>query len=148
MKKSEISIVDSSIDKSVQIIEPVNIYGATIKKGCFIGPFVEIQHSVIIDEKSRISSHCFLCSGVNIGKEVFIAHGVMFTNDLFKSNHYKSWDLCETYIEDNVRIGSGAVILPVRIGKGSIIGAGAVVTKDVEPGSIMVGNPARKINKL
>ena len=95
-----------------------------------------------------ISSHCFLCSGVNIGKEVFIAHGVMFTNDLFKSNHYKSWDLCETYIEDNVRIGSGAVILPVRIGKGSIIGAGAVVTKDVEPGSIMVGNPARKINKL
>jgi len=147
MKIDKISIVNSKIDPTTQIIEPVNIYGATIKKDCFIGPFVEIQDKVIIDEKSRISSHCFLCSGVHIGKEVFIAHGVMFTNDLFKSNHYKTWIQYETHIEDNVRIGSGAVILPVRIGKGSVIGAGAVVTKDVDPGSIMVGNPARNINK-
>lgn len=145
MKINKISIVDSKIDSTVQIIEPVNIYGAIIKKDCFIGPFVEIQDSVTIDERSRISSHCFLCSGVHIGKEVFIAHGVMFTNDLFKSDHYKKWIQYETYIEDNVRIGSGAVILPVRIGKGSIIGAGAVVVKDVDPGSIMVGNPARNI---
>ena len=65
----------------------------------------------------------------------------------FKSDHYKKWIQYETYIEDNVRIGSGAVILPVRIGKGSIIGAGAVVIKDVDPGSIMVGNPARNIKK-
>lgn len=148
MKIDKISIVNSKIDPTTQIIEPVNIYGAIIKKDCFIGPFVEIQDKVVIDEKSRISSHCFLCSGVHIGKEVFVAHGVMFTNDLFKSNHYKTWIQYETHIEDNVRIGSGAVILPVRIGKGSVIGAGAVVTKDVEPGSIMVGNPAKNIKKI
>lgn len=145
MIRKNIGIVDSNIHESVEIIEPVNIYGAEIKANGFVGPFVEIQRNVSIDEDTRISSHTFICSGVHIGKEVFVAHGVMFTNDLFKSAHYKDWICYETYVEDNVRIGSGAVILPVRIGKGSIIGAGAVVTKDVEPGSIMVGNPARNI---
>ena len=147
MKTKKSKIIDSDIHSSVQIVEPVNIYGVKIGQDSFVGPFVEIQRDVIIGRNTRISSHTFVCSGVNIGDEVFIAHGVMFTNDLFKSDHYKTWELFTTEVGNNVRIGSNATILPVRIGEGAIIGAGAVVTKDVEPYAVVVGNPARAIKK-
>ena len=147
MKTRKSKIIDSDIQSSVQIVEPVNIYGVKIGQDSFVGPFVEIQRDVIIGRNTRISSHTFVCSGVNIGDEVFIAHGVMFTNDLFKSDHYKTWELFTTEVGNNVRIGSNATILPVRIGEGAIIGAGAVVTKDVEPYAVVDGNPAKAIKK-
>lgn len=147
MKITSVGIIESQIHDSVEIVEPVNLYGVSIGEGSFIGPFVEIQEGVKIGRFSRISSHTFICSGVEIGDEVFIAHGVMFTNDLFKTEHYTEWEMCKTRIGDNVRIGSNATILPVNIGRGAIIGAGAVVTKDVEPNSIVVGNPARVLSE-
>jgi len=123
----------------------VNLYGCTLGANVFVGPFVEIQKGVRIGNSSRISSHTFLCEGVVVGKKVFIAHGVMFINDKFADAKGKKWKLRKTYIEDGVRIGSNATVLPVRIGKSSIIGAGAVVTKNVPPKSVVVGNPAKII---
>ena len=143
MKIKESSIVDSYIHESVEIINPTNIYGATIGMDSFISPFVEIQKGAVIGKNTRISSHTFICEGVCIGDECFIAHGVMFTNDLFESNHYKDWDLKKTNIGNNVRIGANATILPVNIADNAIIGAGAVVTRDVPENAIIVGNPGR-----
>jgi acetyltransferase-like isoleucine patch superfamily enzyme len=134
-----------SIGPGTRISNFVNLYGCTIGNDCMIGAFVEIQSNVIIGDRSRISSHSFVCSKVNIGHDCFIGHGVMFINDLFTNNQISrdSDDWKETYIEDNVLIGSNATILPVKIGKGAIIGAGAVVTKDVPAGTIVLGNPAK-----
>jgi len=145
MKTYQSEISGSKIHKSVVIGQPSNIYGVTIAENSFVGPFVEIQKGVVIGKNTRISSHTFICEGVTIGDNNFIAHGVMFTNDLFGSKEYTSWKLFKTKIGNNVRIGSNATILPVDIGDHSIIGAGAVVTKDVPPKAIVVGNPARII---
>ncbi|KKU10942.1 MAG: N-acetylglucosamine-1-phosphate uridylyltransferase/acetyltransferase, partial [Candidatus Woesebacteria bacterium GW2011_GWB1_45_5] len=92
----------------------VNLYGCTLGANVFVGPFVEIQKGVRIGNSSRISSHTFLCEGVVVGKKVFIAHGVMFINDKFADAKGKKWKLRKTYIEDGVRIGSNATVLPVR----------------------------------
>ena len=130
------------LGKGTKIIQPVNLYGCNIGDNSFIGPFVEIQERSIIGNNTRISSHSFICSGVIIGNNCFIGHGVMFTNDKFTENK----DECierETIIGDNVRIGSNATILPVKIGNNVIIGAGAVVTKDIPDNSIVKGNPAK-----
>lgn len=121
----------------------VNLYGCQIGNDCMIGSFVEIQNNVQIGNNVRISSHTFICSKVKIGNNIFIGHGVVFINDLLPPRTEKYWE--KTIIEDGVSIGSNATILPVRIGKNSIIGAGAVVTKDVPPDSIVVGNPAAVI---
>jgi acetyltransferase-like isoleucine patch superfamily enzyme len=142
-------VKDCQIGKNVKIIEPVNLYGCSIKDECFIGPFVEIQKNVRIGEKTRIQSHSFICDGVTIGNHCFIGHGTMFTNDLYiDSSDFESWIKKETYVEDDVRIGSNATILPVKIGRKSIIGAGAVVTKDIPPNCVVVGNPAKIIKYL
>ncbi len=133
--------------KNVKVIEPVNLYGCDIGDDVFIGPFVEIQSDVKIENKTRISSHSFICSGVTIGKNVFVAHGVMFVNDKFDSDTIQDWKMKTTLVGDNVRIGSNATIMPVTIGDNSIIGAGAVVTKDVPENSVVVGNPAKIIKK-
>lgn len=125
----------------------VNLYGCMIGDGVFIGPFVEIQKNVMIGKNSKISSHSFICEGVNIGEDVFIGHGVMFINDLFDSKNIKSWKMKETIVEDKARIGSNATILPVRLGKNSIIGAGSVVTRDVLKSTTVAGNPARVLKK-
>lgn len=142
MEKSNIedylTIADCEIGKRVKIMEPVNIYGCKIGDGSFIGPFVEIQKGVNIGENTRISSHTFICEGVTIGNGVFIAHGVMFVNDKFIDNN----KMRKIIIEDEVRIGSGAVILPVKIGKGAVIGAGSIVTKDIPENAVVSGNPA------
>ena len=121
-----------------------NIYGPNCVLGdhVFVGPFVEIQRDVKIGNHSRISSHSFICSHVTIGKRCFIGHGVMFVNDKFDAP-LSDWVPRSTHVGDNVRIGSNATILPVTIGRGAIIGAGAVVTKDVPEGAVVIGNPAR-----
>lgn len=142
---------DVKLGKNVKIPYPemVNLYGCDLGNKVFVGPFVEIQHGVKVGSGSRISSHSFICEGVTIGKKVFIAHGVMFINDKFSdSKNLKDWKMRKTVIEDNVRIGSNVTILPVKIGKGSIIGAGAVVVKNVPEKSIIVGNPGKVIRKI
>jgi len=103
---------------------------------------VEIQKDVNIDDDTRISSHTFICEGVDIGKDCFIAHGVMFVNDKYTEDK-KDWILRKTKIGNNVRIGSNATILPVTIGDNVVIGAGAVVTKDIPSNSVVKGNPAK-----
>ena len=135
-------IKDCKIDDNTKVMEFVNLYGCNIGKDCFVGPFVEIQKDVNIDDNTRISSHTFICEGVDIGKNCFVAHGVMFVNDKYTENR-KDWILRKTKIGNNVRIGSNATILPVTIGDNVVIGAGAVVTKDIPSNSVVKGNPAK-----
>ena len=138
---------DVKLGKDVKIMhrDLVNLYGCEIGDNTKIGPFVEIQKNAKIGKNTIISSHSFVCEKVNIGDNCFIAHGVVFINDLIKSGKvsHNPEDWGEVLIEDNVSIGSNATILPVRIGKNSVIGAGAVVTKDIPPNSVAVGNPCR-----
>ena len=140
---------DCQIGKNVKIIEPVNLYGCVIGNNCFIGPFVEIQRNVIIGDDTRVQSHCFICDGVTIGKHCFISHGTIFTNDLFiDSPNFESWIRRETEVGNDVRIGSNVTLLPITVGDNAIIGAGAVVTKDVPANRVVAGNPAKIIRKI
>lgn len=129
---------------NVTIIEPVNLYGSQIDDDAFIGPFVEIQKNVVIGKRTKVQSHTFICEFVTIGDDCFIGHGVMFANDLFKTGipnpDPQSWG--KTNIANNVTIGSNVTILPVRICSGAVIGAGAVVTKDISTPGTYLGNPA------
>jgi len=144
-------IKDVEFGTNVNIIEPVNIYGCKICDDVFIGPFVEIQKSVVIEEKTKVQSHTFICELVSIGKECFIGHGVMFINDLFDSGGPAMGDKSkwkETKIGNKVSIGSNSTILPVKICDEVIIGAGSVITKDILEKGIYVGNPAKLLRKL
>ena len=133
-----------------------NLYGCSIAAGSRIGPFVEIQRGVTIGERCKIQSHTFVCTGVEIGDEVFVGHGVVFIND--KRPHattaegalqsVEDWELVGTYVEHRASIGSGAVVLAgVRIGADATIGAGAVVTRDVPAGATVAGVPARALSQ-
>lgn len=134
------------MDSSVKYVEPVNLYGCTLKKNVFIGPFVEIQNNVEIGENTRIQSHSFVCSNVFIGKNCFIGHGVMFINDRFNNKIVNFEPPFEkTKIDDNVLIGSNSTILPVNICSNVVIGAGSVVVKNIDEPGTYIGNPARKI---
>ena len=143
IEKSQIR--DVKFGKDCRIIEPVNLYECNLGNNVFIGPFVEITKGVTIGDNTRISSHSFVCEKVEIGKNCFISHGVMFTNDLLRSgrlsNDPNNW--LPTKIGDNVSIGSNSIILPVKIASGCVIGAGSVVTKDLLVKGIYAGNPAK-----
>ena len=133
----------------------VNLFGCKIGNNCLIGAFVEIQEGVVVGDRTRVQSHTFICEGVSIGNDVFIGHGVMFTNDRRPkaSNADLSrvlktdWIMEKTIIHDWVSIGSGAVLLPgIEVGIGAVIGAGAVVTKSVPANATVIGNPARTLD--
>jgi acetyltransferase-like isoleucine patch superfamily enzyme len=140
-----VGIKDVFFGEGITVIEPANLYGCTIGDGAFIGPFVEIQRGATIGKGTRVQSHTFVCEGVSIGDECFIAHGVMFVNDLFKaggaSRDPADWK--KTTIGSRVAIGSGATILPVTICDDVVIGAGAVVTRNITKPGIYMGSPAR-----
>jgi acetyltransferase-like isoleucine patch superfamily enzyme len=142
---SQAGIVDVQFGENVRIVEPVNLYGCKIGDGCFIGPFTEIGKGAIIGNRTKIQSHSFICDMVTIGDDCFIGHGVVFTNDLFKEGGPARGDRSKykpTKIGNHVSIGSNCTILPVAITDNTVIGAGAVVTKDItEPGTY-AGNPA------
>jgi len=144
-------IVEVNFGEGVTVVEPVNLYGCTIGDDCFIGPFVEIQRGVVIGNRCRIQSHAFICELVTIGNDCFISHGAMFINDLFAGGGPAKGrrDLWRsTKVGNAVSIGTNATILPVTICDGAVIGAGAVVTKDITAPGIYVGNPARLLRPL
>jgi acetyltransferase-like isoleucine patch superfamily enzyme len=129
-----------------------NLYGCRIGDGSRIGPFVEIQRGAIVGARCKISSHSFLCAGVELGDEVFIGHGVVFTNDRYPRaataegalQEAGDWTLERTIVRQRASIGSAAVILcGLTIGEEAVVGAGAVVTHDVPDGAVVAGNPAR-----
>jgi len=139
-------IADVQFGMNVKVVEPVNLYGCSIGDDCFIGPYTEIQKGVVIGEKTRIQSHSFICELVTIGDHCFIGHGVMFINDIFSDGGPAGGDKNKwhpTRIGNHVSIGSNATILPVSICDNTVIGAGAVVTKDITVPGIYAGNPAR-----
>jgi UDP-2-acetamido-3-amino-2,3-dideoxy-glucuronate N-acetyltransferase len=145
-----------SFGEGVIVHEFVNLYGCQIGDRTRIGPFVEIQRGAIVGASCKISSHVFICSGVEIGDEVFVGHGVVFTNDRHPratnaSGELKTdsdWTLERTVIGRRASIGSGAVVLSgITIGENAVVGAGAVVTRDVPPEAVVVGNPARVLSR-
>jgi len=139
-------IKNVKLGKNVIIPYPnlVNLYECEIDDNCFVGPFVEIQKDVKIGEKSRIQSHSFICSKVRIGRKVFIGHGVTFINDKYPVHRNpKDWE--GVIVGDEAAIGNNATILPCKIGKRALVGAGSVVTKDIPAGKIVAGNPAKII---
>ncbi len=147
---------DVKLGKGVQILHPdlINLYGCSIGDETIIGTFVEIQKGVTVGKHCKISSHTFICDGVEIEDEVFIGHGVMFINDRYPRatnedgslQTVKDWELMKTRVQRRASIGSSATILGgVTIGENATIGAGAVVTRDVPSYAIVAGVPARKI---
>lgn len=143
-------IRDVNFGTGVKVVQPVNLYECSIGDSCFVGPFVEIQKNVVIGNRTRVQSHSFICEGVTIGADCFIGHGVMFINDVF-ANGGPAGDSAfwkTTQIGNRVSIGSNATLLPVTICDGVVIGAGAVVTKDITEKGIYAGNPARLIRHL
>lgn len=144
----ESGIKNVQFGQNVTVVKPVNIYGCILGDDCFIGPFVEIQKSVSIGNRSRVQSHTFICELVSIGEDCFIGHGVMFINDVFTGGGPARGDKTkwkETIIGNNVSIGSNASILPVNICDNVVIGAGAVVTKNIDTPGVYAGNPAKKM---
>jgi len=144
-------IRDVLFGESVKVVEPVNMYGCEIGSNSFIGPFCEIQKNVKIGANSKIQSHTFICEYVTIGTNCFVGHGVMFINDLFQEGGPAGGDQSKwkaTQIGNHVSIGSNATILPVTICNNVVIGAGAVVTKNIDEAGIYAGNPAKLIRRI
>lgn len=147
---------DVALGEDVAIYNFVNLYGCVIGDGTRVGTFVEIQRGAIVGRRCKISSHTFICEGVHIEDEVFIGHGVNFTNDLYpratklggQLQTADDWRVVATRVRRGASIGSGATILAgLEIGERAIVGAGAVVTKSVPAGAVVAGNPARVLRK-
>lgn len=148
---SNASIVNVNFGVDVVVVNPVNLYGCEIGDDAFIGPFVEIQRGVKIGARTKVQSHTFICELVDIGAECFIGHGVMFINDLFGHGGPARGDKTRwlpTRLGNNVSIGSNATILPVTICDNVVIGAGSVVTRDINEPGVYAGNPAHLIRKF
>lgn len=147
----EAQVRDVRCGERVRIVAPSNVYECELGDDCFVGPFVEIQKGVRIGARTKVQSHAFICELVEIGSDCFIGHGVMFVNDTFATGgpargRRELWQT--THIEDRVSIGSNATLLPVRICADTVIGAGAVVSRDITEPGVYVGNPARCIRRL
>ena len=147
---------DVKMGRNVRLSGFVNLYGCVIGDDCVIGPFVEIQRGVTVGNRVKIQSHSFICTGVTIGDEAFIGHGVMFINDKWPRattaggapKAADDWECEPTFIGRGASIGSNATILcGLRIGEDAMVGAGSVVTKDISAGVLVVGNPARILRK-
>jgi UDP-2-acetamido-3-amino-2,3-dideoxy-glucuronate N-acetyltransferase len=147
---------DVHLGNNVNIRHPylVNLYGCGVGDDTRLGTFVEIQKGASVGARCKISSHTFICEGVTIEDEVFIGHGVMFTNDLYPRavsetgapQTAEDWQVVPTVVRRGASLGSNATILPgLRIGVGAIVGAGAIVTRDVPDHAIVAGGPARVI---
>lgn len=150
VKYYDSNIVNVDFGENVTVVRPSNLYGCRIENNCFVGPFVEIQKGVIIGAGTKIQSHSFICELVVIGQKCFIGHGVMFINDLFINGGPAGGDKAQwksTEVGNNVSIGSNATILPVKICENVVIGAGSVVTRNIEVSGVYAGNPARLIRK-
>ena len=148
---------DVRLGKDVRLSKFINLYGCAIGDNTKIGAFVEVQKNAAIGRNCKISSHTFICEGVTIEDDVFIGHGVTFVNDTYprataadgKLQTEADWAVEPTLVKKGAAIGSGATILAnVTIGEKAIVGAGSVVTKDVPPGTIVTGNPAKIIRKV
>ena len=155
MDKKNINNV--TLGKDVKIFDFVNLYGCSIDDNSKIGTFVEIQKNVSVGKNCKISSHTFICEGVHIEDNVFVGHNVTFINDEFPKSvnidgslqTEKDWTLIETFVKKGASIGSSATIIcGVTIGENSIVGAGAVVTKNVPPNSVVAGVPAKIVREL
>ena len=142
---------DVKLGRNVKIYSFTNLYGCAIGDEVKIGTFVEIQRGAKIGHRCKISSHSFICEGVTLEDEVFIGHGVIFTNDLYpratidgQLQEASDWTCRSTLVKRGASIGSNATLLcGITIGENAIIGAGSVVTKDVAPNTVVAGNPAR-----
>jgi UDP-2-acetamido-3-amino-2,3-dideoxy-glucuronate N-acetyltransferase len=143
---------DVKLGKGVRIFGFTNLYGCEIGDEVKIGTFVEIQKGARIGNRCKISSHTFICEGVTLEDEVFIGHGVIFTNDIYpKATNANGslqteadWKCIKTLVKRGAAIGSGATLLcGITIGEGALVGAGSMVTKDVPAGAVVAGNPAR-----
>lgn len=150
-KVKHAGVVDVTFGEEVTIVQPVNLYGCVIGDESFIGPFVEIQRGAVVGKRCRIQSHAFICDMVTIGDDCFISHGAMFINDLFAiggpgKGKRELWR--STKIGCHVSVGTNATILPVTICDHVVIGAGAVVTRDITEPGIYAGNPARLLRRL
>lgn len=148
---------DVKLGKCVKLSKFINLYGCEIGDETKIGAFVEIQKNARVGRRCKISSHTFVCEGVEIRDNVFIGHGVMFINDSYprattETGELKTeadWKVQKTVVKDGASIGSGATILgSLTIGENSIVGAGSVVTKDVPANVIVAGNPARVFRSI
>lgn len=148
---------DVKLGKNVKIFSFVNLYGCEIGDDTKIGAFVEIQKNTSVGKNCKISSHTFICEGVHIEDNVFIGHNVTFINDLYprattsegKLQTDEDWEVIPTYVRKGASIGSSATILAgLTIGENAIVGAGAVVTKDVPSFTIVAGNPAKILRKI
>ena len=147
---------DVDFGDNVVVHSFTNLYGCRIGDNTRIGPFVEIQRGVVVGANCKVQSHAFICTGVEIGDEVFVGHGVLFINDKIPRattadgslKTEADWDLLPTVVERRAALGSGAIILGgVRIGEDALVGAGAVVTRDVEARTTVAGSPARLLRR-
>jgi UDP-3-O-[3-hydroxymyristoyl] glucosamine N-acyltransferase len=145
------SVRDVRCGPGVRIVEPANVYECELGAGCFVGPFVEIQKGVRIGARTKVQSHAFICELVEIGEDCFIGHGTVFVNDTFSAGgpargRKELWR--STRVGDRVSLGSNVTMLPVNVCSDVVVGAGAVVTRDISEPGIYAGNPARLLKRL
>ena len=146
------NLVDVKLGKNVRIGDFVNLYGCEIGDDSMVGPFVEIQRGAVIGRRCKIQSHSFICTGVTLGDDVFVGHGVVFSNDKYPRaskdgkpiRDLADWTLLAIKVGAGASIGNNATLLPgIEIGAGAMIGAGAVVSKAVPPGATVLGPAMR-----